>query len=171
MDIIIPSNKKRFPILFVISLLFTVGGARNITRGLSDSPEKISYLTYFILIVPLSFCIISLLEFMKTRFNTNAALTISETGINDNLSIFSCGKIYWSDISCVEIKRALKANFLVIKLFDNQKYLAERNFITKYVLNNWIKKWGSPIIISEKRINYDLLKLKDIILKNLTRAH
>ena len=171
MDITISANKKRFPILFVISLLFTVGGAYNINTGLSNASEKMSYLSYGILIIPLFFCIISFIEFMKTRFNTNAALTISEIGINDNLSIFSCGKICWSEISRVEIKRVLNTNLLVINLFDNYKYLKGKNFVTRYILRKWIKKWGSPIIISEKRINYDLPTLKDIILKNLTHIH
>ena len=165
MSITIPANRKRFPIVFVISFLLTVGGAFNITRTLNDPNEQLSYWTYGILLIPLFYCVVSFIEFVKTQFNKNAVLQISEIGINDNLSIFSCGKIPWSDISDVDMQKAFNANFLVIKLFDNNKYLTGKNFITRYVLNKWIKKWDSPVIISEKRINYDLNKLKDIILK------
>lgn len=165
MSITIPANRKRFPIVFIISFLLTVGGAYNITSTLNDSDEQLSYWTYGILLIPLFYCIVSFIEFVKTQFNKNAVLQISDIGVNDNLSIFSCGKIPWSDISDVDIKKAFSASFLVMKLFDNNKYLREKNFITRYVLNKWIKKWGSPIIISEKRINYDLIKLRDIILK------
>src|SRR4051794_30284302 len=130
MSIIIPANKKRFPVVFVISFLLTAGGVYNITKELNDATEQPSYITYPFLLVPLFYCVISFTEFVKTRFNTNAVLIISETGIDDNLSIFSCREIPWVDISDVEIKRALNADFLVIKLFDNDKYLAGKNFIT-----------------------------------------
>ena len=165
MSITIPSNKKRFPIVFVISFLLTVGGAYNITRELHDRTEQLSYWTYLVLLFPLFYCIVSFLEFMKTRFNKNAALTVSETGVNDNLSIFSCGEIPWSDISNVEIKRAFNADFLVIQLINNDKYLTGKNIIIKNTLRKWVKKWGSPIIISEKRVDYNLTELKEIILK------
>lgn len=166
MTTIISANKKRFPIVFIISFLLTIGGAYNITKGLNDPAQQLSYWTYAILLIPLFYCIVSFAELVKTRFNKNAALTISETGINDNLSIFSCGKIPWSEISDVEIKRAFNADFLVIKLFNNDKYLTDKNIIVKNVLNKWIKKWGSPIIISEKRVDYNLTRLREIILRH-----
>jgi hypothetical protein len=143
----------------------TVGGAYNITKGLHDPTKQLNYWTYLILLFPLFYCIISFLEFIKTRFNKRAALTISETGVNDNLSIFSCGEIPWRDISNVEIKRVMNADFLVIQLFNNDKYLRGKNIIIRNTLSKWIKKWGSPIIISEKRVDYNLTKLKEIILK------
>ena len=91
-------------------------------------------------------------------------LKISEAGLNDNLSIFSCGEISWNDISGVELLKAFKADFLVVKLFDTNKILADKNFVQRYVLKKYIKKWGSPIIISEKRVDYNLNELKQIIL-------
>lgn len=91
-------------------------------------------------------------------------LQISDKGLNDNLSIFSCGEISWSDISGVEILKAIKADFLVVELFDTEKFLSDKNFVQRYVLKKYIKKWGSPIIISEKRVDYNLNELKHIIL-------
>lgn len=165
MTTIIFANKKRFPIVFVVSFLLTVGGAYNITKELNAPTQQLSLWTYAILLIPLFYCIISFTEFVKTIFNKNTVLIISQVGINDNLSIFSCGKIPWIDISDVEIKRAFNADFLVIKLFNNEKYVTGKNIIVKCILNKWIKKWGSPIIISEKRVDYNLAQLKEIILK------
>ena len=164
MSITIPANRKRFPKVFAVSFLLTLGEAYIITRALNDE-EELSYWTYAILLITLFYCIVSFIEFAKTQFNRDADLQISETGINDNLSIFSCGEIPWSEISNVEIKRAFSSNFLTVQLFDNNKYLLGKNFLTRRILNSFIKKWGTPIIISEKRVDYDLIQLKDIILK------
>ena len=67
------------------------------------------------------------------------------------------------------VLNSLLSDFLVIKLSDNNKYWANKNFIQRFVLNKWIKKWGSPIIISEKRVDYNLKELKKIILTNKSK--
>ncbi len=118
-----------------------------------------------VLLILLSYAIISLADFIKTKFDKNALLTISDTGLNDNLSIFSCGKISWDDILTAEIVKAFKADFLVVKVLNSNKYLADKNFAQRFVLKKFIKKWGSPIIISEKRVVYNLNELKQIILE------
>jgi hypothetical protein len=165
MKIIIPSNRKRFPLILVISFFLTFGGAYNITREISEGlDEKISYLTYAILLLPGFFFIISLFEFLKTRFDKNASLIISDTGINDNLSIFSCGEIKWTDIWGVQIITSLKTDFLVIKVFDRMKYIKNKNFLQQYILKRLVRKTASPIVISQFRINYDLQELERIII-------
>ena len=67
------------------------------------------------------------------------------------------------------VLNSLLSDFLVIKLSDNNKYWANKNFIQRFVLNKWIKKWRSPIIISEKRVDYNLKELKKIILTNKSK--
>jgi len=119
-----------------------------------------------ILIVPLLYTVISFAEFIKTKFDKKAMLQITDSGLFDNLSIFSCDKIIWSDIVSVEIIKAFKADFLVIKLTDNNKYLKGKNLVQRFVLKKWIKKWWTPIIISEKRVDYNLTDLRQIILKH-----
>lgn len=168
MKVTIGTNRKRFPIVFLISLLFAVGGGINITRGIRNSDEGMYWWTYGKLLIPLFYCVISLLDFTKTRFDENAVFIISDTGLDDNLSIFSCGKIPWADIKEVQIGKTFNVHFLVIHLFDNKKYLSGRSYITKYILVRWIKKWGSPVVISEKRINCNLHELKGIILDRIT---
>lgn len=163
MNIIIRANRKRFPIVFVISLMLAIGGGINITRGLRHSDEGIYWWTYLILLAPSFFCIISLLEFIKTRFDKNAVFKISDKGLEDNLSIFSCGNIPWADIKNVQLRKAFGANFLIVGLLDNKKYISGKNFVIKHILGSWVKKWGSPVVISEQRVNYNLQKLEEII--------
>jgi hypothetical protein len=164
MKIIIPANRKRFPLILVISFFLTFGGAYNITREISEGLEKISYLTCAILLLPGFFFILSLFEFLKTRFDKNAVLIISDTGINDNLSIFSCGEIKWTDIWGVQIITSLNTDFLVIKVFDAMKYIKNKNFLQQYILKRLVRKTGSPIVISQFRIDYVLQELEQIII-------
>ena len=67
------------------------------------------------------------------------------------------------------VLNSLLSDFLVIKLSDNNKYWANKNFIQRFVLNKWIKKWRSPIIISEKRVDYNVKELKKNILTNKSK--
>jgi hypothetical protein len=119
-----------------------------------------------ILIAPFFYTIVSLADFIKTKFDKEASFEISENGLFDNLSIFSCGKINWHDIESFELTKNLYADFLIIKVYDNNKFLAGKNIIHRYVLKKYIKKWGSPIVISDKRVDYKLEDIKQDILTN-----
>jgi hypothetical protein len=173
MNIIIPIKRNRFPIVFVISLLLTILLTFNLIYTKTEDIYMDGLFNWIlnsvILIAALFYIIISLAEFIKTKFDKNAMLKITDIGLDDNLSIFSCDKILWTDIVSAEITKIFKADFLVIKLSDSKKYLADKNFIQRIVLKKWIKKWGSPIIISEKRVDYNLTDLKQIILTHKTK--
>lgn len=119
-----------------------------------------------IFLVPLFYTIVSFTDFMKTKFDKEASFEITENGLYDNLSVFSCGKIKWDDIKSVELTKYLNAGFLIIKVSDNNKFLLDKNIIQRYVLKKYIKKWGSPIVISEKRVDYKLSDIKQAILTN-----
>ena len=169
MSITIPVNRKRFPVVFVVSTVLILPFISLLIHPeYTDLNIIVSALICGVMIILLSYyAIISFIDYIKTLFDKNAKLQISETGINDNLSIFSCGEIPWSDIEAVGIIKipAYNADFLVIKMRDNQKYLTGKNLIKKLVLKRFIKKFGGPVLISENRIDYNLQKLKDTILE------
>ena len=96
-------------------------------------------------------------------FDKSAVLTISENGINDNLSIFSVGNIAWTDITDIKITTAIQTNFLVIGVTDPQSFIDRKSKLKQRPLKSFLKKFGSPIVISQKRIDYDLTDLKEIL--------
>lgn len=161
----VSANKKRIPILLIFGLISTGILFLVISRGgngfsLFFYLPAIIILSTFVLIIT----ILSFAEYLKTLFNKNAKLIISEAGIFDNLSIFSCGMIYWSEIVEVEISGTKKkSRVLIIKVSSSEKILRGKNYIIRYILKNAIKKWGSPVIVAEKRINFNLMDLKLII--------
>ena len=170
MNIIIPANKNRFPIVLLIFLLFTILLVLNLVYTNPESLFMNGLFQYIfngvILAIFLSYTILFFIDFVKTKFDKKASLTISDIGLIDNLSIFSCGKVQWNDINSVELQKSFKVDFLIIKVFDNNKYLIDKNFIQRHILKKYIRKWGSPVVISKKRIEYNLEEIKQIILAN-----
>jgi len=170
MSITIPINRRRFPHVFIISCLFIgliIYNAFSIKANLLFMNGLINWVfTVSIVTILLFYAIISLIDYFKTVFDKHASMIISDIGIVDSLSIFSCGKIFWNDVSGVEIKRTIFADFLIIKLEDPSKYLKGKNIIQQFVLKRYIKKFNSPVIISDQRVRYDLYDLKKIILEH-----
>ena len=173
MPIIIPINKKRIPFVLLISLsisvilfIVIVYESKNRSNGFGF------YYIYFFLALVVLFlyslilATIAFVDYCKTLFDKNAFLSITEVGIIDNLSIFSCGKILWEDISDVQIIKAYNVDFLIIKLWNADKFLNKTKKLTRFILRGYVKKYGAPIIISQKRVNMKLAELKKIIWTN-----
>jgi len=162
----IPINRKRVPTVLVVSILLSFGFGHVIffpdDRSVIGSSNRI----FFAILLPvlLLYVVITFADFMKTKFDKNAGFGITETGVLDNLSLFSCGEILWSEISTAEMANMLGVHVLVIKVRNPHQFLTGKNLITRYMLKKYIKKWGSPIVVSEKRVNYDLNELKATIL-------
>jgi hypothetical protein len=168
---IIPVNKKRFPIVFlagltasVLLILLIIDTIKHFNdRGYNNSINLGAFIGIFIWV--LTFTIFSFLEYVKTKFDKDAVLTITDNGINDNLSIFSVGNISWSEITDIKIIAALKTNFLVIGVTDPQSFINRKSKLKQRSLKSFLKKFGSPVVISQKRIDYDLADLKEILLR------
>ena len=169
-NIKIPVNRKRFPVLLVVGLFFTVlimtllrlGGnvdpAEELTKRVIDS---------VILLIPLFYTCSALVEYMKTLFDKDAALFVSEKGIDDNLSVFSCGEISWSEISGVEIVQLLNMEILVVKLANPMDVINRQSILKRWILRRYVRQGRSPIMISEKKIDYNLHDLKNILTSHL----
>lgn len=168
MNISIPINRKRFPSAVVAYLLATILFVFNLfyrwdaLGGGSPGPTD-----WLIRIIPIGFAlfmtIISLADYIKTLFDKNASLSISERGIDDNLSLFSCREIAWNEILGAEVIKVFRTDMLIIHILDREKHIARQKPITRMVLKKFIRKWGSPVVISAKRIDYDLQELKEVI--------
>ena len=161
----IPINRKRFPGLLVVTFLLLLGFGH--ATFFPDDPNLFGpanriYLAIFLPVL-LYFVAIAFANYMKTLFDKNAGLEITETGIVDNLTIFSCGEIRWSDITTVELVKWSGIDALLIKVTDPEKFLAGKNAITRRSLKGTIKRWGSPILISEKSVDCNINELKETI--------
>jgi hypothetical protein len=130
---IIPASKKRFPIVFlacltasVLLILLIIDTIKHFNnRGYNNSIYLGAFIGIFFWV--LIFTIFSFLEYIKTTFDKNAVLAITDNGITDNLSIFSVGDISWSEITDIKMTTALKTNFLVIGVTDPQSFIDRKS--------------------------------------------
>lgn len=162
----IKPNKKRIPKGLLIGLLACVLFYFAIQHREEGVPWYYYTLAYVVLFIySVLFTLVSLYEYLRMLFYKKATLIISDRDLQDNRSIFSCGTIPRKDISDAEIIQIQNRNILVVKVIDTNKYLANRNFVKRLVLKLLVKKYQSPIIISEDAINYNLTELKNLIRK------
>jgi hypothetical protein len=169
MNTIIPVNRKRIPVmllLIIIFLLILLLALMNVIE--SDEPDKQFkiYLYIGLIMSTIYYLSISFLDYIKTLFDSKATLKMSTNGIDDNLSIFSCGNVAWKEIMGVEIVNYLKTDFLVIKVQDPDIFIQRQSKWKQRNLQSYLKKFGSPIVISQKRIKIDVVELQNIIMMN-----
>lgn len=166
----IPVNRKRVPIFviigmtFIISLIFTIV---NIVTGDDDNARQLIFIFTAFLISAVYYTSISFIDYCKTLFNRHAALSIEPDGINDCLSLYSCGKIKWDEIKSVRIHRAFKTNLLIINVYNPDFLIAKQSKWKQRTLRGFQKKFGSPVVVSQRRINQKVEDVKTIIGEHL----
>jgi hypothetical protein len=168
MNLTIPVNRKRFPLLLVAGLFISVFLSRDFLIMKKEMPGFDGVLNEALLlpiIVLLNiFTLVALVEYIKTLFDKKAVLTINEDGIYDNLSIFSCGHIPWETIAAFDIVQVYNSDYLLVRLNNPELVLQRQNPVKRFVLKRYIKRWGTPCAISQKRITYNLHELRTLLL-------
>lgn len=162
----IPSNRKRVPVVVIVGLTLTILltlAITNIMNTEDDDAKQRLYLYLGLSILIVYYTSLSFADYWRTLFNPSAVLSIEQDGINDCISLFSCGKIKWSEIVDVRIQQVLKTNFLVIYV-DNSDSLIDRQSKWKQrTLKGFQKKFGSPVVVSQKRIKENVEDVKNLI--------
>jgi hypothetical protein len=164
--IVIPVRRSRIPILFFFGIS---ASAFFLFLFITDDRSlPFFYLRAFYLVLlgyAGTITTISLLDYLKTVFDKNASLVLSDKTLEDHLSILSCGSVPWGDVSGVAIKKTKGFNlyFLVVTLTDDDKYLKNKNPVLRFFLKKYIRIYGGIMVISDKRIRYDIQKLRDDI--------
>jgi len=170
MEIIIPANKKRFPVqLFICTLVAVALGVYfYYTGSFTLNPLSPISILIVLLIFVIRYLIVLAREFFKLQFDSKANFTITETGIIDNITFVSMGKIPWEDIDDIALDRYRGMDILLIGIRDPDKYSSGMKPTYRSVFNGYIKKWNTPLVISEKRVDYDLESLRDLLLIHST---
>jgi hypothetical protein len=175
MNIEIPAKRSRIPIaIFIGILVFTI----SFFLYLADD-GTLPFFYYRAFFVVLMFygsmlAAVGLLDYIKTLFDKNARLVLSKETFDDNLSILSFGPVAWEELSGVTVKKIkwFSLHFLVVSLSDNEKYLKNKNPVIRYILKRYIGMYGGMIVISQRRIAYDIQKLmQDILDRRIGKLH
>jgi hypothetical protein len=167
MPIQIPINKKRTPFEIIFGLLACTILYLLITRSVEDLPWYYLPAYFILLFYCLFFTILVVLNYLKALLDKSAGIIITEKYLYKNISVFSSDNILWSDIEEAKIFKGRKRNILILKLADSDKYLRNKNFLERYILKKHVKRWGTPILISDKTLDYDLNEVKQLITDKL----
>jgi hypothetical protein len=162
MAITIFPNRRRFPIILsfcaVMStlLIWSFFGAANETtqRNFGTNIFEAVCLTF-----ALTATTVAAINYFYLTRNPNAKLVMDEEGIDDRLTIYSVGFVPWSNISGAEMKTFLGIDVLVIKLKDPESVVALQPRWKRRRLRRATRKFGTPMIVSQYVIDYDIKDL------------
>jgi hypothetical protein len=165
-------NKKSFPIVlfFWVFLLFLLianlqGSERMFpSRRIGD----IIVITLALALV-LFYLLRAAINYLYAMFSPNARLTIDDGGLDDQLTIYSLGRIYWSEVDSISSNQFLKIDLLLLKLKNPASIINQQQKWKRRYLRKLLKKWGTPMIISQRLIDYDIHQLRTDIQSHLTR--
>jgi len=111
-------------------------------------------------IISTALVILALFLIYNSLKNKNTVI-VNKNGILSRTNGMSL--IKWEYIESFEIRKAVNAVVLVVKVNDIDKLLSEMNKISKQLMKSNIKKLGSPVIIPESEFNDSLTNAKDKI--------
>jgi len=170
MEIIIPVNKRIFPVqLFVCSLIaIAISVFLFYTRTFSLDPYTPMSILIVLLIADIRIVILLARIYIKTQFDSRASFTITESGIVDNMTVLGLGKIPWEEIDDIALDRYRGMDISLVGIVDPDKYLLGVRPIYRSILRGYVKKWNTPLIISGRRVDFDMEKLRDLLLSHST---
>ncbi|MDI3320989.1 STM3941 family protein [Pinibacter soli] len=170
----IQANKKRIPFLAIAGLILIVLLAMamiNVTSSEDASTQQRFYFYLFFIVPCIYYTSVSVIDYCKTTFNRKAMLSIEADGILDNLSIYSCGKIPWNDITEVKVKKAFNTNFLLIYIRNANTLISKQSKWKQQTLRGFQKKFGTPVIVAQTRIKDNVENIKDIMIAQLHKCN
>ena len=89
---------------------------------------------------------------------TNGVI-VNEKGISTTTNLM--GRVKWEHIKRFEVKDALNAEVLVIKIKDQDKLFKDMNIISRILMKTNIKSLGSPVVIPASEFDEPLHVVMD----------
>ena len=139
MEIIIPVNKKRFPVQLFICMLVAIALCVYFyyTGSFTLNPYSPISILVVLLIIVIRYIIVLAREYLKLQFDKKANFTITESGIIDNITFVSMGKIPWDDIDDIALDTYLGMDILLIGITDPNKYSSGMRPMYRAVFNGF----------------------------------
>jgi hypothetical protein len=102
-------------------------------------------------------------DYLKLRFDKNTCLKVTDQGIYHNIDILIRCTISWGEIEGFELRKVAKVPVLVIRLIDPEVFIMSQANWKRHFLRKYVKKMGSPVIVAQTRVVYDLGKLHQFL--------
>jgi hypothetical protein len=149
-------------------IAFLIGVFFYYTASFSLNPYSPVTGLVVLFIIVIRYVVVLAKEYFKILFNETTNLTITETGIIDNITFVNMGQIPWEDIDDIALARYRGMDILLIGIVNPEKYSYGLPSFNRMVFNSYLKKWNTPLVISEKRVDYHLEDLRDLLVNHST---
>lgn len=169
-DLRISVNRRRAPFTLLVSLLVTIFVFVRLLslvqeNGLESTLIIPSYLS--LLIPALYVFFLSGVDYSRRLFDKNAFLTVNTRELINHLGVLSAGRVNWREVSTVVVDQTYTTPLLLIRLRDPRAFARRQAWWKRPALILLIRRWGTPIVIPEKRVDRDLHTVKDILMERL----
>jgi hypothetical protein len=168
MSLVVYPKRKQLPVKTTLMGLVVLFHVLTLINPASTGMEVFGLYNYIFLPVSLAFYLCFLLvyiyNYLYVVFSKRSRLLADDSGLSDELTAFSVGKIPWSDVLSVELRSfhkadRFKANVLTISLKDPDAYIRSQPFWKRRRLREDMQEFGTPVVIPEHLINYDITSL------------
>ncbi len=133
--------------LIIIELVFSL-----ILYLIHKDLSAVSMTTWIIWFFLLIFVIYAVIHAARNK----PTLIIDNSGMTDNSSLNSSGRIEWDQIKSVEIRSGINMRFLCFDFFDENKVLDKTNVFKRILMKSNIKRLGTICAIPEISLNENL---------------
>lgn len=160
METFIPRKKLiRFRIFFMVAVgSFYIGRAfyQRVILDADSSPLIVAILGTLCL-----FSLIYTIHSFLAAINNKPAIILSSKGMTDNISYAKAGFIDWEKIDYIDIQKLGGKQNLIVHLHDKQVVLKRVGGWKNFILEDVIKKTGSPLAFSPVYADFELEELKE----------
>ena len=155
-------------IILVVLLSIMIWLFNNYGNVLPEGLYKFKIIIIAILAGTILFAFYAIIKQLSSK---KPALVINDEGITDNSAFASVGFIPWFDILEIKItSNSLNKKFLTLFLANPDHYIFKCKTNTQTtVLRNYLKTFGTPVIISAVSLKYELGELLEILEMKLTQ--
>jgi hypothetical protein len=133
--------------LIVIELVFSF-----ILYLIHKDLSAVTMTTWIIWLLFLIFVIYAIIKAVQNK----PTLTIDNSGMTDNSSLNSSGRIEWYEIKNIEIRSGINMKFLCFDFFDENKELNKTNALKRILMKSNKKRLGTICAIPEISLNESL---------------
>lgn len=104
--------------------------------------------------------------FIRKLLNKAPGMIIDETGIVDNSSGASGGRILWKEIKEFSTATVYTQRFIVVRFKDPQEYLSRQTGIKRRMMQLNYKTYNAPVAINVNTLKISFKELNDMLLRN-----
>ncbi len=162
-EIHIKRNKALHIRLFIISLLGAVVSIFYYLERLSNASLFMMMLTSMIAV----FFLFVIFTSSKMLINRKPALSLTQNGLVDYVSLAAAGEVPWKEIKSVKFEHYINSDQILIALHHPEKIIEKLSFMKRKMVNQQFVDTGAVIVINPKMIQG---KPQDIVSKIKRRA-